>query len=171
MGPMVRIPLVTIAALVLQASLFAELRVFGVAADLMLLLAVVAGIVGGPERGAIVGFVAGITFDLLLSTPFGMSALAYTLVGYAVGLAQSTVLKSSRWIPILTAAAGSAAGVFVYVLVAAAVGQTSLLEGRALTVAGVVGVLNGLISLAMIPAMRWALTGSERVEPWARTAL
>ena len=45
--------------------------------DLMLALAVAAGLAGGPERGAWVGFAAGLLADCFLQTPLGLSALVY----------------------------------------------------------------------------------------------
>jgi rod shape-determining protein MreD len=162
-GPWVKLPLVLLAALVLQVSLFAELRVLDVTADLMLLLAVAAGLSGGPERGASVGFAAGLGYDLFLSTPFGMSALAYTLVGYGVGLVQRQVLRTTWWIPVLTATLGSAAGVVVYVLVGAGVGQTDFFRARLGAIIAVVAILNGLLSIVVVPVMRWTFTeGRER---------
>jgi len=68
----------------------------------MMLLAVGAGFVGGPDTGAVVGFAAGTVSDLFLqSTPFGLSALAACLAGFAVGWAGNEVLRSRlfmvRW--------------------------------------------------------------------------
>src|SRR5687767_1592722 len=102
-GPMLKVPLLVIAALVLQASLLADLRVLDVSAELMMLLPICAGVLAGPDRGATVGFVSGLALDLMLSTPFGMSALAYTLVGYLAGMVQGTILRAAWWIPVLTA--------------------------------------------------------------------
>ena len=59
-----------------------------VAPDFMMLLAVCAGFVAGPDKGAVVGFAAGLVSDLFLqSTPFGLSALAACLAGFVVGWA------------------------------------------------------------------------------------
>jgi hypothetical protein len=44
-----------------------------------------------------VGFFAGLTLDLLVQTPLGLSALAYCVTGYVVGLAQGVVVRSTRW--------------------------------------------------------------------------
>jgi rod shape-determining protein MreD len=161
--PWVKLPLVLLAALVLQVSLFAELRIVDVTADVMMLLAIAAGLSGGPERGATVGFVAGLAYDVFLSTPFGMSALAYTLIGYGVGVVQRQVLRSTWWIPIVTATLASAAGVVVYVLVGAGVGQTDFFQARLGAIILVVALLNGLLSIAVVPVMRWTFTeGRER---------
>ena len=159
-GPWLRVPLVAIFALVLQASLLAELRVLDVSAELMMLLAVAAGAVGGPERGATVGFVSGLVLDLVLSTPFGTSALAYTLLGYGVGIVQGSILRTSWWVPLVTAAVGSAVGMLLYVLIAASVGEVPLFEARLGTIMVVVGMLNGLLAAAVVPVVRWALTSA-----------
>ena len=49
--------------------------VFGAHGDLLLLVPIAAGLTVGPERGAIAGFVAGLAVDLLVTTPFGLTAL------------------------------------------------------------------------------------------------
>ena len=164
----IRLPLVLLAALVLQASLLADLRVFDVTAELMMLIPIAGGITGGPERGATLGFAAGLTYDLLLSTPFGMSALAYTVIGYGVGLVQGQILRASWWIPLVTAAIASGVGIIVYVLVGAAVGETSFLHARLGAIVAVVTVLNGLLSFAVVPAVRWATTGPEPERSFVR---
>jgi rod shape-determining protein MreD len=167
-GPWVRLPLLLLAALVLQASLFADLRVFDVTAELLMLIPIAGAITGGPERGAVLGFAAGLTYDLLLSTPFGMSALAYTLIGYGVGLVQGQILRASWWIPLFTAAAASGAGILLYVLVGAAVGETAFLHARLQAIVPVVALFNCVLSLAIVPAVRWAMSGGNPERAYVR---
>ena len=72
-------------AILVQTTFGADFRVDGVAPDLMLLCAVCAGLVGGPDAGALIGFGSGLVSDLFLqSTPFGLSALAACLAGFVV---------------------------------------------------------------------------------------
>ena len=47
------------------------------------------GMVAGPRDGALCGFFIGFVYDLMLRTPFGLSALAYALIGYAAGYLQA----------------------------------------------------------------------------------
>ena len=61
------------------------LRIDGVHPDIVWLLPITAALLDGPETGAIVGFWSGLAFDLVLPTPFGLSALVGMLLGYAVG--------------------------------------------------------------------------------------
>ena len=61
--------------LILQLELFASIRFFGVMPELMLGIAITAGWNGGSSRGAVVGFISGMSIDLYLATPLGLSAL------------------------------------------------------------------------------------------------
>lgn len=153
----VRVPPLFVAAILVHTALAPNLRLFGVGFDVMLLLAIAAGIAGGPERGAAVGFVAGLLADCFLQTPFGLSALVYALVGYGVGVFQTGVLHSSWWIPAITGAIASAVGVFGYIALGVVVGQEHLLSMRALQVAGVVALLHALLAPPLVRVLRWAL--------------
>ena len=78
-GSRLRLALVLFGGLVLQTAVVPHFAVAGRIVDVMLLLAVCAGMLAGPERGATVGFFAGVGTDLIVQTPFGMWALAATL--------------------------------------------------------------------------------------------
>ena len=163
----VRVGLVLALTLVVHITLLSRLRIDNVRPDALLLVAVVAGLVAGAERGAIVGFSAGLLADLFLQTPFGLSALAYSLVGFAIGSMQSGILRAAWWIPVVTAAAASAAGVVVYALVASGVGQAGMLTGRIWAIIGVVALLNGVLSAALLPVLRWALASGAQPRAFA----
>ncbi|CAN5687293.1 hypothetical protein BH20ACT2_BH20ACT2_19270 [soil metagenome] len=159
-GP--KVALVVVVALTLQLALVSDLRVAGASGDLLLLVAVAGGIAGGSQHGAIIGFAAGLTFDLFLQTPFGLSALAYCLAGYLVGTMQSTVLRAAWWIPVASAIGGSVLGVGLFVVVGEVVGQDDLVSSELPTIVAVVSVLNALLCLPAIRAVRWALADDSR---------
>jgi rod shape-determining protein MreD len=138
-----------------------NLRVFGVAVDILLLLTIGAAIAGGAERGAAVGFACGVLADCFLQTPFGLSALTYALVGYGVGVFQTGVLHSSWWIPAITAAVASVVAVVGFVLLGLVVGQEQLLSTHVLQVASVLAVLHALLAPPVVRLMRWALAESR----------
>ncbi len=68
-----------------------SIRIHGVHPDLLWLVPITAAILDGPETGAIAGFWSGLAFDLILPTPFGLSALVGCILGYAVGSATKAV--------------------------------------------------------------------------------
>jgi rod shape-determining protein MreD len=159
----VRLPPVLLVAVVLHTAVSPNLRFFGVAIDVLLLLSITAGIAGGAERGAAIGFTCGLLADCFLQTPFGLSALTYALVGYGVGVFQTGVLHSSWWIPAITAAVASAGAVVIFVGLGVVVGQDQLLSTRLITVAGVLALLHAVLAPPLVRVVRWSL--AESVSP------
>ena len=98
---MLRVALVIFIVLMVQQTVMVALRIDGAHPDLLWLLPITAALLDGPETGAIVGFWAGLAFDLVLPTPFGLSALVGCVLGYSVGAlttaADPAPSGSSRW--------------------------------------------------------------------------
>jgi rod shape-determining protein MreD len=156
-----RSTLVILVALILQVTLVSDLRVAGAQADLMVLIGLAAGLTTGRERGAAYGFAAGLAYDLLLTTPLGLSALTYALVGHLAGMAREAVLRSTWWIPVVTAAAGGGLGVILYVVFGTVVGQ----ETRGLPLVAIVLVVaagNALLSPVALRVVGWAAGAGDR---------
>ncbi len=141
--------------LVVHLTLLSRLRIDDVRPDALLLLALMAGLVAGPERGAIVGFAAGLLADLFLQSPFGLSALSYCLVGFAVGSVQSGILRAAWWIPVVTALGASAAGVVLYAILGAMVGQVDFVSPRLALIAALVGFMNAALAPAAVRLVSW----------------
>lgn len=152
-----RLGLIVVSTLVIQLAVLDDVTLFHTHPDALLLVAVAGGLVGGPQRGAVVGFLAGLAADLFLATPFGLSALAFTLVGFGVGMARASLIQPAWWLTPVTGALASAAGVVVYALLSATVGQYQVLGDRLVVVVGVVALANGVLALVVVPMVRWAL--------------
>lgn len=155
-GSGLRWVLLVTTAFVLHVGAGSDLGLFGVHPELMLLVAVCAGLAGGPVRGAQVGFVAGVLVDLLLTSPLGVSALAFALAGFGVGAVQESVIRSSRTISAALAALGSAAGVLVYATVAHLLGQRSLADPNLWRIVGIVSLFNAVLCVPVLGLCRWA---------------
>lgn len=99
----------------LQVALVAKSRVFGIHPDLLLLFSLCVGITGGRNRGAVAGFAAGLAADVFLTSPLGLSALAYTVAGYTVGvLAEDS--SGLPWVTSLVAMAGTSIALVLFVV-------------------------------------------------------
>lgn len=151
-----RLPPVMLLAVVLHTAVFSQLRFFGVAPDVLLLAGIATAITAGADRGAAVAFGAGLLADCFLQTPFGLSALAYSLAAYAVGAVQSTILHADWWIPVLTVFMGSVFAVLLFAGAGAVLGHEHFISLRLPTVALVVGVANAFLALPAVRIMRWA---------------
>jgi rod shape-determining protein MreD len=155
-----RTSLIIVLVLSVQLGFAPGLELFGVQADLLLLVAIAGGIAAGPDRGAAIGFAAGLSYDLFLQTPFGLSALTYAIVAYLVGGLQDSVLRAAWWIPVLTATAASVLGVILYGVIGTVLGE-DLIGLELVRVAVFVGLLNTIAAPLVIRGMRWA-TGSTK---------
>jgi rod shape-determining protein MreD len=151
-----RVAGVVLAALVLQVSLFARFAYEGARPDVMILVAIAGGFVLGPDRGAAVGFAAGLAFDVVLTTPLGLTPLVFTLVGYAVGSVSNLVVRSSWWIVPAVAAGASAGGMVVYALVAEVFGEPALSGPPLTAIVVVVSAVNAVLAPVAVRAVRWA---------------
>jgi rod shape-determining protein MreD len=153
----VRVPPLVLLLVAMHAAVFPHLRIDGVDANVLLLATITAAIVGGPERGAWMGFAAGFGTDLFLhSTPFGLSMLTFAMVGWFVGVFQTRVLHAVWWIPMLTAAVATALGTLAFVGLGAVLGQDQLVSGRLVPIVGVTALWSALLAPAGTRVMRWA---------------
>lgn len=150
-----RLAVVVLVGLVLQVSLFSTFSYEGARPDVMVLLAIAGGFVMGSERGAVVGFAAGLAFDVVLTTPMGLSALVYTLVAYGVGAVGNSVLRSSAWIAPAVAAVASAAAMLLYAVVAEMFGQAAFTGPPLTAIVVVVSAVNAVLAPLAVRAMRW----------------
>jgi rod shape-determining protein MreD len=150
-------------AVLLQTTLVGDLRFRGVCPDLMLLIAVCAGLARGPEQGAIVGFTAGLLTDLFLqTTPLGLSALAYGVIGFGVGALRGSMLREGWLLAPLVAFVASAAGVVLFVLAGFTVGQTQLSVGGPVALAKTAALVGAMNALLAIPVARIVARAAER---------
>jgi rod shape-determining protein MreD len=166
-----RLSAILLIGILAQTTIASDLRVHGVAPDLMLILSICGGLSGGPEAGACVGFVAGLLSDLFLTTPLGLSALTFCLIGFAVGYLRTIVLPESRLLVPIIGLLATGAGVALFVVLATLVGQTSFtVEGSHWLVR--VAVIESLWSAVLIIPLSWlwdrAARGSAGAERLGR---
>ncbi len=147
---------VLLGVLTVQVGVMADLPLFGAMGDLMLLVTLATAAVAGPDRGATYGFAAGVLYDLLLDTPFGMSALVYAVVGYALGVFAAWALQPRWWFHVITAVVGSWVAVVLMVVVARVLGLPYPL-GDVVRFALVISFWNGLLIVPARKVMRWVV--------------
>jgi len=152
--------LLVVVTLLLQETIVLDLTVRGVHPDIMILLPVAAGIVAGPEEGALMGFVAGMAADLLLPTP----------VGFAVGATTGSITREVWWFPAVVALAASVAWVMLYAVLGAVLGQGQFVQVDLVAVVLVVAVVNAILAAPAVRVTAWALGPSSGEQARSRTA-
>ena len=164
-GP--RALLVVVVVLVLQLTVVLDFHVGGAHPDLILGLAIGAGLAGGTERGALVGFFSGLAIDLFLPTPFGLSALVGTAVGAASGqLVAAGIDRSGRLFVPGVAVLASAIGVIMFAVLGTVVGQPDMLTVGLGAVVAVVAVVNGVLGYLLVRACNWAFEREVSSSAW-----
>ena len=101
----VRIALIVVAAVILQVAFFSFLSVLGAAPNLVPVVVVCLGLLGGAVIGAVCGFAAGLLTDSVLLQTLGVSSLVLLSVGYLAGRYRESVEVIGRTTPALLAGA------------------------------------------------------------------
>jgi rod shape-determining protein MreD len=157
----IRLVLVVISLVVLQTTVFTHLRVFGAVPDLTLVATVAMAYEEGPMAGAVFGFAAGLSTDLFLSTPLGLSALAFALTAYGVGLFQSGLIRESRGIASVLGGVGGIVGNAIFLIVGGIAGNGGLVSLHNIQVVIVASLYDALVAVAVFPFVRWAVRDAD----------
>ncbi len=155
----VRIAFVVFVVLMVQSTALNALRIGGVHPDVLWLLPITAALLDGPETGAMVGFWAGLAFDLVLPTPFGLSALVGCVLGYSTGYATAAVDRRAVWLRPTAALIGAVGADMLFAVLGAILGQQDMVRVNFAALVGVVGISSVILVLPVNRLMRWSLTG------------
>jgi len=161
----IRLILVVITLLVLQTTVFTHLRVFDAVPDLLLVAAVAMAYESGPLSGALLGFAGGLSIDLFLTTPLGLSALAYALTAYGVGVFHGGMIRESRTIAPVLGGVGGIVGSILFVLIGGIAGRGELFALHNIQVIVVAAVYDAVVAYAVFPFVRWAAR-ADMGRPW-----
>ena len=106
--------LLTITGLAFETSVFGRATLVGAKPELLLLMVVVLGMSEGPALGATAGFVMGLSTDLVLQLPAGVTALTFTIIGYVVGRVRAQVQAPGAWLPMVMVSIATFVGILFY---------------------------------------------------------
>lgn len=159
---------VVLSALLLQTTVFADVRLLGARPELMYLVTIVFAFLEGPSAGAVTGFVSGMAEDFLLDQPKGITALSLTLLGYAIGAIRTYVVSPSPVFPVFLVAGGTFVGVLFYGLVSFLLGQLDVSVLYLIRVAALSAAYNAILTPLLFPVLRRVVEASRggKVARW-----
>jgi rod shape-determining protein MreD len=156
-----RLALVVVLGVVVQISILTNLRIAGMHPEIIWLFPLCAGLIGGAELGSIAGFGAGLALDCLQPTPFGLTALVATLIGYFAGLLAErsgfTGDGSAWWVTPGLGVLASVSGTLAYGLLGFVFGEDQFTGINYLVLVPVVAVAAGLLAIPVWFVVNWAL--------------
>lgn len=162
-GPLARCALLLVCAVVAHVGLLSHMTPAGVIIDPLVLLAVAGGMIGGRGTGASFGAGCGLASDLIVHTPFGMSLLVLTLVGYLSGIIAEQ-LGSARWFARATVASLLAAGgIGLFVCAGWLMDLEYVTEAPIVRIVIVTAAAALLANPLLERAVRWALVIRPRI--------
>jgi rod shape-determining protein MreD len=153
----IRLAAIIVLTIVLQVSFFSYLTLFGTTPNVIPLVIVSLGLLGGAMIGAVSGFAAGLLLDCALLQTLGVSSLVLLGAGYLAGRYRERDEVSNSLIPPLLAGAlttGAAAGFAALQLMLGVDTPVSLLVLREIFVQGLLAVA---LTIPIYPLIRWAL--------------
>lgn len=148
-------------AVVLQTTLFAQVRIFEVAPDLVMLMVIAVARRLDAEPAVLLGFTSGLAMDLLGSSPLGLRALVLTVIAYA------TVRTRDRF-DINVVATGAAVlllsllGVVLLVVIGTLFGEASFRDPFVFRKILLIPVYNLVLALGLFPLATLVLAGRRR---------
>jgi rod shape-determining protein MreD len=143
-----------------------HLAIWGVFADLPLLVVVSWSLLRGAREGVIWGFVAGLVVDLLSGAPFGAATLSLIAVGFLSGLGQATVFRTHVALPLVAVFLATILYDLLFLLIVQISGQAVSWLDSLFRVVLPSAVLNAVLTPIVFGVMRWLYTrlGREEME-------
>ena len=153
----IRLLLIIVATVLLQISFFSYLSFFGTTPDIVPLVVVSLGLLGGAVVGAVCGFAIGLLLDSILLQKLGASSLVLLAVGYLAGRYREGAEISNSLIPPLLIGAltiGATAGFAAIQLMLGVNTPVSLLVLREIFIKGLLAVV---LAIPLYPLVRRTL--------------
>jgi rod shape-determining protein MreD len=150
----IRLALLIFVAAMLQVSFFSQVTLFGAAPEVMPVVIVSIGLLGGAVVGASCGFAAGLLLDILMLQTLGVSSLVLLTTGWLAGRYRESFEIGSALTPILLVGGLTllAASIFTALqLMLGVEAPVSLLIVREILVKALLGLL---LAIPIYPGVR-----------------
>jgi rod shape-determining protein MreD len=104
----IRLALLGLVTVIIQAAAVSQISIFGISADLTVLVVMSVGLLAGSIAGAIMGFALGLLVDMVLVQTLGVTSLLFLVIGYWSGRLRELRDPSHGLVPMALGAAATA---------------------------------------------------------------
>src|SRR5437588_3746436 len=104
----IRLAVLAVVTVIIQEAAMSQISIFGISADLTVLVVMAVGLLAGSIPGAIMGFGTGLLVDMVLVQTLGVTSLLYIVIGYWAGRLRELRDPSHGLVPMAMGAAATA---------------------------------------------------------------
>ncbi|HEY2159907.1 MAG TPA: rod shape-determining protein MreD [Solirubrobacteraceae bacterium] len=149
-----RLILLAVATVLIQAAAVSQITIFGISADITVLVVMSVGLLAGSIPGAIMGFATGLLVDMVLVQTLGVTSLLYIVIGFWAGRLRELRDPSHGLVPMAGAAAATAFAGLGMAVIQFLLGVDSPVSWLLLQQIFITVLVNTLISLPVYGAVR-----------------
>jgi rod shape-determining protein MreD len=160
-----RLALVIVIAVILQVAFFSKITILGTSPNVLPVVAVCLGLLGGAVVGAVCGFAMGLLLDSALLQTLGVSSIVLLAAGYLAGRYREAFDISNPLVPLMLAGGltlMAAGGFALFQLMLGVDAPVSLMVLRELFLQALYGVL---LMIPVYPVLRRVLRAALVEEP------
>jgi rod shape-determining protein MreD len=152
-----RIGALLLTGVVLQLAFLSNISILGGTPDLLPVLVVCLGLLGGAVVGAVCGFAAGLLLDSALLQTLGISSLVLVAVGYLAGRYRESTEIFNPLIPPALAAGLTLFGSVAFAVIQLMLGVDAPVSPLIVREVLLQSAVNFILAIPIYPAVRWVL--------------
>jgi rod shape-determining protein MreD len=156
-GGIVRLGVLVLVTVVLQLAVVSQITVADADADLLVLVTLSVGLLGGAIPGATAGFLLGLVADMALLQTLGVTSLLLIGVGYLAGRYRELRDATHKLVPAIAGVLATLAFSACFALVQFLLGVESTVSALVIRDAVVTVLINGLLATPVFALVRGVL--------------
>lgn len=164
----IRLALLGLVTVIIQAAAVSQVSIFGISADLTVLVVMSVGLLAGSIPGAIMGFATGLLVDMVLVQTLGVTSLLFLVIGYWSGRLRELRDPSHGLVPMALGAAATAFAGIGMAVIQFLLGVDSPVSWLLLQQIFITVLVNTLISLPVYATIRRIIEPALPLDPRRR---
>jgi rod shape-determining protein MreD len=163
-----RLGLLALVTVIIQEAAVSQISIFGISADLTVLVVMSVGLLAGSIPGAIMGFGTGLLVDMVLVQTLGVTSLLYIVIGFGAGRLHELRYPAHGLVPMAMGAAATAFAGLGMAVIQFLLGVDSPVSWLLLQQIFITVLVNALISLPVYAAVRRIISPALPQDPRRR---
>jgi rod shape-determining protein MreD len=151
---LLRVALIVFIGVLLQLAFFSQIPILGSVANLVPVVIVSLGLLGGAVTGAVCGFAAGLLVDVMIGGTLGVTSLSLMIAGYGAGRWREGYDIVSSLVPPLLAGALTGVAVAAYGAMELTLGIDAQVSAMVVREIIVQALLGALLAIPFFPLIR-----------------